>query len=293
MTSYVMEQHQRSPIGNSAIIDYMLSWFRLPVGFDNTIWLTQILQGLAIKYAVEHWRMNKPRCMGAIYWQLNDCWQVASWSSVDFFGKWKALHYAAREFFSPLLVAGVEDLDTSEVVIHVVSDLLEAKSLVVGWKVVDVDGNEFEAGSKKVRARANSTGVVKTLKLKTLVAEHGQRGLMVKLSLKDGRKLVSENLVTFARPKHLTLADPKLSVKVKAASRGAFDVTIAAKRPSLWTWLELKGIAAKYSNNFVHLLADETATIRVAPEEKVTLSAVKKALVARSLFDTYQERSFV
>ncbi|MBD5778177.1 glycoside hydrolase family 2 protein [Pelagicoccus sp. NFK12] len=289
VTSYVMEQHQRSPIGNSAIIDYMLSWFRLPVGFDNTIWLTQILQGLAIKYAVEHWRMNKPRCMGALYWQLNDCWQVASWSSVDFFGKWKALHYAARNFFNPLLVAGVEDLDTDSVAIHVVNDLLEAKSLSINWKVVDVEGRELETGSKKIRAGANSTGVFKTLKLKKLVAKHGQRGLIVKLALKDGRKVVSENLVTFARPKHLTLEDPMLSVKVKAATRGSFDVTVSAKKPALWTWLELKGIDARYSDNFVHLMAGESNTIRVTPQIKTTAIAVKAALRARSVFDTYQE----
>lgn len=289
VTSYVMEQHQRSPIGNSAIIDYMLSWFRLPVGFENTIWLTQILQGLAIKYAVEHWRMNKPRCMGALYWQLNDCWQVASWSSLDYFVKWKALHYAARNFFAPLLVTGVEDLDTDMVDIHVVSDLLEAKPLTVGWKVVDLDGKELETGSKKIRAAANSAGVVKTLKLKRLVQECGQRGLLVKLSLKDGETVVSENLVTFARPKHLALPDPELSCSVKSVGKGAFDVKLTAKKPALWTWVELKGIDASYSDNFVHLLKGETNTIRVTPKVKTTVTAMKAAIKLRSVYDTYQE----
>lgn len=289
VTSYVMEQHQRSPIGNSAIIDYMLSWFRLPVGFENTIWLTQILQGLAIKYAVEHWRMNKPRCMGALYWQLNDCWQVASWSSLDYFGKWKALHFAARDFFAPLLVTGVENLDTDTVDIHVVSDLMEAKRLVVKWKVADLEGNELETGSKNIRTAANSAGLVKTLKLKKLVKEFGQRGLVVKLSLEDGLDVVSENLVTFARPKHLTLADPKLSFSVKSAGNGIYNVKVTAKKPALWTWIELKGIEASYSDNFVHLLSGESSTIQVTPKVKTTVTALKAAIRVRSLFDTYQE----
>ena len=76
------------------------------------LWLTQILQGMAIKYAVEHWRRGMPRGMGTLYWQINDCWPVASWSSVDSLGRWKALHYMARRFFAPLLISGLEDWDT-------------------------------------------------------------------------------------------------------------------------------------------------------------------------------------
>lgn len=93
-----MEHHQRSGIGNTTIIRYMLEWFRFPKDFDMTLWLSQILQGMAIKYAVEHWRRSMPRGMGTLYWQLNDCWPVASWSSLDCHGRWKALHYMARHF---------------------------------------------------------------------------------------------------------------------------------------------------------------------------------------------------
>jgi beta-galactosidase/beta-glucuronidase len=74
-----------------------------------TLWLSQILQGMAIKYAVEHWRRSMPRGMGTLYWQLNDCWPVASWASIDYHGRWKALHYMARHFFAPVLVSGLEE----------------------------------------------------------------------------------------------------------------------------------------------------------------------------------------
>lgn len=107
-----MEHHQRSGIGNTTIMKYLCDWFRLPRSFEMNLWLTQILQGMAIKYAVEHWRRGMPRGMGTLYWQLNDCWPVASWSSVDSLGRWKALHYMARRFFAPLLISGLEDWDT-------------------------------------------------------------------------------------------------------------------------------------------------------------------------------------
>ena len=98
ITSFIMEKHQRSGIGNDAILQYMLSWFQLPTSFDMLMWASQILQSLAIKYAVEHWRRKMPQGMGTLYWQLNDCWPVASWSSLDYIGNWKALHYSAKRF---------------------------------------------------------------------------------------------------------------------------------------------------------------------------------------------------
>ncbi len=111
ITSFIMEYHQRSPSGNSIIMHYLLDWFRLPTSFESTLWLSQILQGMSVKHAVEHWRRTMPRGMGTLYWQLNDCWPVASWSSLDYNGRWKALHHMARHFYAPLLVSGIPDLD--------------------------------------------------------------------------------------------------------------------------------------------------------------------------------------
>ena len=87
VTGYVMEQHQRHPVGNALIMTYMLDWFRCPGDFESTLLLTQILQGIGIQIGVEHWRRNMPQTMGTLYWQLNDCWPVASWSSIDYFGR--------------------------------------------------------------------------------------------------------------------------------------------------------------------------------------------------------------
>lgn len=102
MFSKVMESHQKNPSANGKILYYLSETFRFPKNLEQTVFLSQIMQGYAIKSAVEHWRRNRGRCMGSIYWQFNDNWPVASWASMDYYGRYKALHYMAKEFYAPL-----------------------------------------------------------------------------------------------------------------------------------------------------------------------------------------------
>ena len=102
MTSYIMECHQKNNRGNALMVNQMLDAFRLPKDFESLVYLSLVLQAEGIRYGVEHWRRHPRRVSGILYWQLNDCWPVASWASLDYFGRWKALHYAARRFFCPL-----------------------------------------------------------------------------------------------------------------------------------------------------------------------------------------------
>ena len=103
--SYVMETHQRKPGANGKIISYLAQTFLYPTNFEMLLYASQLLQAEAVRYGVEHLRRHRGRCMGTIYWQANDCWPVASWSSIDYFGRWKALHYDAKRFFSPILLS--------------------------------------------------------------------------------------------------------------------------------------------------------------------------------------------
>ena len=108
--SPMMESHQKNGAANGLIMYYISSYYRYPKDFESLLYVSQLLQAEAMRYGVEHWRRNRGRCMGAIYWQLNDCWPVASWASIDYYGRWKALHYYARRFFAPQMVtAKAED----------------------------------------------------------------------------------------------------------------------------------------------------------------------------------------
>ena len=115
-----------------------------------TLWLSQIQQGMAIKYAVEHWRRSMPRGMGTLYWQLNDCWPVASWSSIDSQGRWKALHYMARHFYAPVLISGVEDIEASSVDIHLTNDRLSAFQGEVQVLAMDTAG-DYTPGNSNLK----------------------------------------------------------------------------------------------------------------------------------------------
>jgi beta-mannosidase len=289
ITSFVMEHHQRSGNGNTLIMQYMLDWFRLPEGFESTLWLSQILQSLAIKYAVEHWRRNMPRTMGALYWQINDCWPVASWASIDSEGRWKALHYAAKKFFAPVMVSGVENPVANTVEVHVTSDLPKAAPAKLRWTVTDAAGKKLSAGAKTVRVPARASSRVEKLDLAGLVKKQGARDILVWLELSSGSDVLSTNLVTFAKPKHLELSLPEITTKVAAVKDGGFRVTLRAKRPALWTRLELAGMDARYSDNFLHLAPGRPVTVEVRPAKSLTREQLRKKLMVRSLVDTYQK----
>ena len=290
VTSYVMEHHQRSGIGNSTIMHYMLDWFRLPTGFDETLWSSQILQGMAIKYAVEHWRRSMPRGMGTIYWQLNDTWPVASWSSIDYHHRWKALHYMAKKFFAPLLLSGLEDPGRGTIEVHLTNDALETRDVTLKWTVTDARGKKLDSGEKQVKSRKNGSKRVHTLRMGRFIEARSDRDLLVWLEAYDGRRRVAENLVTFARPKHLELAqDPQVVATVKDGGKGSFRVTLKSKAVALWTWVELEGADFRADDNFVHVRPGGSVTLTLTPSAKMTLAQAKKALRVRSLVDLSRE----
>jgi beta-mannosidase len=296
--SFVMEQHQRSH-GNATIMEYMLQWFRAPDSFESTLWLSQILQGMSIKYAVEHWRRMMPRGMGTLYWQLNDCWPVASWSSIDYHGRWKALHYMARHFFAPLMVSGIEDVAKGTVDVYVTSDLLEPVKGVVKWVATDIDGKVLRRGARSVRAESHSSSKVQVLRLMDLTELHEKRGLLIWLEFSSAGRPVSRNMVFFARPikrprifsprpRHLDLClEPGLSARAVRKKDGSFEVTLVTERPALWVWLELAGVDAEMSDNFFHLRPGISVKLSVCPARTLSLAEMRKHLIVRSLVDTF------
>lgn len=109
--SYVMEKHQRNASANGKIVSYLSQMYLYPRDMELLVYASQLLQAQAMQYGVEHWRRNRDgkHCMGAVVWQLNDCWPVASWASIDYFGRWKALHYYEKRFFAPVLISCHEE----------------------------------------------------------------------------------------------------------------------------------------------------------------------------------------
>jgi beta-mannosidase len=245
---------------------------------------------MAIKYAVEHWRRNRPRCMGALYWQLNDCWPVASWSSIDYAGHWKALHYLARRFYAPVLISAVEDPKTGIVEVHLTNDNLKPFKGEVQWHVTRADGALVREASRKVRIEPNGTQRLGVLKLGDLLKKLGPRDVLVWLTLLDEEAQVqSANLVYFCRPKHIEMPDPRIKLEIRPWDDNSYAVTLTARHPAFWVWLSLDGMEAKYDDNFFCLEPGRPTRIRVTPVTRLKQDVFRHVLRVQSIRDTYQE----
>lgn len=161
--SPVMEDHQRCVGGNEKIFSYLSKYFRFPADFGSVLYLSQLSQAEAIRHGVEHWRRNRGRCMGAVYWQYNDNWPVASWSSVDYYGRWKALHYRAKVAFANALLSA--KLEGAVVELHLSNESRRRISGRVVWRVVDLDGAVVASGKTAAEAEALSSVRVSALDL--------------------------------------------------------------------------------------------------------------------------------
>jgi beta-mannosidase len=284
----IMEWHQRNGDGkgNEKIRDTILRYFNPPKDFDSALWLSQILQAYGIKIGAEFWRQTMPQSMGCIFWQYNDCWPVASWSSVDYFGRWKALHYLARRFYAPLLVSGLENREQGTVEVFVTSDRLAPCRGTLSWNTTDVQGKSLSHGSFDLEIQPRESRKVKTLDFGKLCREQGFNNVLTWLKLAVDGKTGSENLVLFVPPKDIRLADPRIKTDVSSAPEG-FLVTLTAENPALWAWLTLEEADAKYSDNFVHLATNLPGQILVQPNVPMSKTDFAKNLRVRSLFDTY------
>jgi len=298
VTSKVMEHHQRCGTANSLIIDYMLSWYRMPVGFDNTLWLSQIQQGLSIKYAIEHWRRHMDRCRGAIYWQLNDCWPVASWASIDYEGRWKALHYMAKKFYAPVLLSILEDSEKKTMEIHVSSDALKNQKGKVEWQAVTANGDFLDSGELDAEIRPNKSKRIKTVNFSKLKTEDD---ILFFANLKIDGKIVSENFASFVKPKQIELVDPEIKTICNPLSRGVpdragcvtsntFKIKLKTEKPALCVWVELKGTDAILSDNFFNLSPATEKIITINSTKKLTLKEINSKLIVKSIWNTYQEK---
>ena len=161
--SDVMKSHQRSSIGNETIEEYMLREYNKPNSFKNFLYVSQLLQAEGISMGMEAHRRNRDICMGSLYWQLNDCWPVASWSSIDYYGKWKALHYKTRESFATNLISLHKKIDEFD--IYYVTDSLVESNLTLNLDMIDFKGNLIKSWTKKFKSKPNNSKKVMSLSL--------------------------------------------------------------------------------------------------------------------------------
>jgi beta-mannosidase len=281
LTSPVLDHHQRGTVAGSSgtghLVRQMLDWFRAPCGFEEAVWQTQILQAIAVGIGIEHWRTQMPRTMGALYWQLNDAWPGWSWSSIDYAGRWKALHYAARRLFAPVLLAAVVEPGTHKLAAHVCNDGRAPVSGELRVEVTRADGTPVrELAPRRVKVGAQQSRRVTVWDLAKDVAGVGADDALVWLELVPEEGSALSTLAAFCPPKALRLVEPGLHV---TTSSDGVHVRIEAQAPALWVWPEADGVDGRWSDAFVHVRPGRPVELTCAP-------AVADVRV-RSLIDTW------
>lgn len=285
MTSYIMEQHQKNASGNSLMVGQMLDTFRLPKDFDSLVYLSMVLQAEGIRYGVEHWRRHPDRVAGALYWQLNDCWPVASWSSLDYFGRWKALHYAARRFYAPVMLS-IED-EPPRQGLYVTNDRLTPWEGVIRWTLETLDGAMLDAGEEAVTAAPQAATHVRTLDFGGRVDDSNRRRVVFVAELWEEGARRALQVATFAPTKHLALTDPRIVVAAEARD-GDLVIGLTAHSLARHVELALDGADAVFSDNYFDLPAGgRPVTVTCPLPVGWTPEQARAALRVRSVYDSY------
>ncbi len=284
MTSYVMEQHQKNDSGNSLMVGQMLDTFRLPKDFPSLVYLSMVLQAEGIRYGVEHWRRSRGRVAGTLYWQLNDCWPVASWSSIDYFGRWKALHYAARRFYAPVLLS-IED-DPPRQGVYITNDQLDAWEGSVRWSLETLDSTVLCNGEERVPAAPQAVTLVKQFDFAAHLTDDNRRDLVFIAELWQDSHLVARQTAFFAPTKHLMLADPLVESACYVNGDG-LRVELRGRTLARLVELSLDGADVIFSDNYFDLPAGRDVTVTCSLPAGWDESRAESALQVRSVFDSF------
>ena len=286
MTSYIMEQHQKNASGNALMVGQMLDTFRLPKDFDSLVYLSMVLQAEGIRYGVEHWRRHTHRVSGTLYWQLNDCWPVASWSSLDYFGRWKALHYAARRFYAPLMLSIEDDPPCQSIFLS--SDLREQWQGLVRWSLETLDGKLLTSGEKIAQVEPSGVTEVERLDFSSFLNDDTRRELVFTAELWQGETFLARQTSFFTPTKHLSLANPQIKSNL-TLQEGLFVIELSARSLARLVECSLTGVDVLFSDNYFDLPAQKVITITVPLPTGWDLPKARAAFKVRSVYDTYSK----
>lgn len=253
--SAVLKQHQKNRKGTRTITHYMERRFQPLDNFESEVWVSQFHQAWIIRTGVEHWRRSMPRCMGALYWQLNDSWPVISWSSIDWFGRWKALHYAAKRFFAPVLVSAIDNT------IHLTNERTQTANGTLRWILTDTAGAVLKQNELSVSVAPLTSAVV---------AEADTDSGILWMEYEEDGKILSANTTLPASEKELALKNPELRFECRKIDFQTLEISITATAaPALWVFIDFQGLEKSFfSDNFFHLRTgvEKTVTLHLCDE---------------------------
>lgn len=295
----VLENHQKCATGNSLIFHYIAQQYRFPRDFAALVYLSQVNQAWVVKTAVEHYRRSMPRTMGSIYWQINDCWPVASWSSIEFGGRWKALHYAAKRFHAPVLVSarrtGADEVGSinrrfntmNGAEIYTVSDSVQPVSGTLRWTLYHLNGKKLLAGSKKVRLGYGESVLQKKLDLTKELATHGRESVYLRLALAGRSGGLSENTVFFSALRFMDLPRETPAVRIKKLGPERFKLVFRARTFQHMVAVNVAGRGFRMSDNWFDLDPGIPRGVELTLDKDCTIGQLRKRISVMSLARSY------
>lgn len=282
--SDVMMSHQRGgSYANKLIEWYLLNEYRKPKDFQSFLYMGQLLQGDAVRMAMEAHRRDMPYCMGTMFWQIDDCWPVASWSSCDYYGRWKALQYFAKKTYANILVSPIAKDDNLDV--YIVSDLLKPIKGTLDIRIMDFKGNIVFESKKSVTVPANSSHSQFTTQWTKILNGKQPNEIVVNASFteKDKNQTISNNYF-LTRYKNINFPKAAITANSAAATDG-FDVTFKSDVFARGVFLSINGIENFFSDNYFDLLPGESKTVHVTT--KLDKAEFDKQLKIISISDAY------
>jgi beta-mannosidase len=281
--SIVMQAHQKNKGGNERILTYMLREYREPKDFASFVYLSQVQQAEIIKIGAEHLRRQRPRTMGSLYWQLNDCWPVASWASIDYYGRWKALHYYARRFYDDVLVSPY--LHDDKVDIYVVSDKLQPLIGTIHTRLLDFSGKVLLDQAKDTQIPAQSSAIHVSLDKADLSSKADLHSSFLVVDLEVAGNKVSRNLVFFDVTHNLQLpVTPKIETTISKTGED-YTITVQSSQLARSVYISFGDLDVESSDNYFDLLPGEPATLTL--KSSATLDQLRGALKIFSLTDAF------
>lgn len=269
--SEVMESHQKNNNANVKIFSYISEYYKYPKDMENIAYISQVLQLKAIQYGVEHWRRNWGRCMGSLYWQLNDCWPVASWSSIDYYGRWKALHYGAKRFYGRTIVSAMEREELSTKIdyyIHNESFKEENYKFIV--RLVNKNFDILFEDEINIETSKFTTNEIYSIDYEKYIVD--KKEVIAEYILLSGYKVVSRGTTLFVKPKHFNFEKPKYTVTLK---NGILNI----KSQTYVSYLEID-CDVNLEDNFIDITNKEGVTLYVGEDfklENLTLRSVAES----------------
>lgn len=277
--SEVMRHHQRSTIGNEAIIEYMNLYYQMPNDFERFLYVGQVLQGYCISYAIEAHRRAMPYNMGSLYWQLNDCWPVASWSSCDYYKRWKALQYEVKRSFEPIIITAFEENNVTT--IDVISDKLNTIDATLEMRLYDFSGRLLSKYSIPITILANAVSKVFESPTQDITSHPESTFISITLTNKD--EVLSRKNYYFTNPKYLNLEKPTITSSIKKDA-DQLIITLETDFLAKDVYINFEGDEGFFEDNYFDLLPGYTKKViyKLKPGK-----SPPKQLKVISLYDSY------